>query len=177
MSTYHCREWTTEQPQLWAQTFWARLVFQILVSRSSLLPSFVTWRVKVPQEYPLLQIKTNVNEKWNLYLGDTLGTKASVPWMVVGMGSVNNQWRVQPLIFRPNWGPKGRKNVFWRPGPPLSKGLDDRLPPYLRVWMTAPPPTSSQGLDLALITNQQGQHKQIIILSLRHYMLNSHKYI
>ena len=140
MSTYHCREWTTEQPQLWAQTFWARLVFQILVSRSSLLPSFVTWRVKVPQEYPLLQIKTNVNEKWNLYLGDTLGTKASVPWMVAGMGSVNNQWRVQPLIFRPNWGPKGRKNVFWRPGPPLSKGLDDRLPPYLRVWMTAPPP-------------------------------------
>ena len=21
-----------------------------------------------------------------------------------------------PLIFRPNWGPKGRKNTFWRPG-------------------------------------------------------------
>ena len=34
-----------------------------------------------------------------------------------------------PLIFRPNWGPKGRKNSFGRPPPP----------PYLRVWMTAPP--------------------------------------
>ena len=34
-----------------------------------------------------------------------------------------------PLIFRPNWGPKGRKKFLWR------------LPaPYLRVWMTAPPP-------------------------------------
>ena len=36
-------------------------------------------------------------------------------------------WRVQgrdsgarrPLIFRPNWGPKGRKNFFRRPGHPL----------------------------------------------------------
>ena len=27
--------------------------------------------------------------------------------------------------------PKGRKNIFWRPGPP---------PPYLRVWMTTQPP-------------------------------------
>ena len=40
----------------------------------------------------------------------------------------------------------------------------DWAPPYLRVWMTAPPPTLSQGLDLALITNQQGQHKQIIMI-------------
>ena len=27
-----------------------------------------------------------------------------------------------PLIFRPNWGPKGQKDFFWRP-PPTSKGL------------------------------------------------------
>ena len=33
------------------------------------------------------------------------------------------------LIFRPNWGPKGPKKIF-----------GDRPPPYLRVWMTAPPP-------------------------------------
>ena len=26
---------------------------------------------------------------------------------------------------------KGGRNIFWRPHPP----------PYLRVWMTAPPPT------------------------------------
>ena len=34
-----------------------------------------------------------------------------------------------PLIFRPNWGPKGRKKNFWdRPQPPfLSQGLDERL--------------------------------------------------
>ena len=33
-----------------------------------------------------------------------------------------------PLIFRPNWGPKGRK-FLW----------GDRAPLYLRVWMTGPP--------------------------------------
>ena len=33
-----------------------------------------------------------------------------------------------PLIFRPNLTPKGPKKVFWSP------------PPYLRVWMTPPPP-------------------------------------
>ena len=33
-----------------------------------------------------------------------------------------------PLIFRPNWGPKGRKNSF-----------GDRATPFLRVWMTGAP--------------------------------------
>ena len=28
-----------------------------------------------------------------------------------------NQGRGPPLIFRPNWGPKGRKKFFWRPTP------------------------------------------------------------
>ena len=47
--------------------------------------------------------------------------------------TITGQWRVQgrglggpappPLIFRPNWGPKGSKKFFWRPGPP-----------FLRVW-------------------------------------------
>ena len=40
-----------------------------------------------------------------------------------------------PFIFRPNWGPKDRKNIFLRPGPP-----------YIRVWMTGPIPLS-EGLD------------------------------
>ena len=40
-----------------------------------------------------------------------------------------------PLIFRPNWGPKGRKSIFLRPGPP-----------YIRVWMTGPLPLP-EGLD------------------------------
>ena len=41
-----------------------------------------------------------------------------------------------PLIFSPNWVPKGRKKFFWRPPPPprLSKGLDNP-PPYLKVWI------------------------------------------
>ena len=41
-----------------------------------------------------------------------------------------------PLIFRPNWGPKGRKNVYLETAPsppPFSKGLDYRPPsPYER---------------------------------------------
>ena len=61
------------------------------------------------------------------------------------------QWRIQgrgpgglgppTLIFKPNWGPRGRKNFFCRlpplPPSPLSKGLDDR-------------PLLSQCLDTAL---------------------------
>ena len=35
-----------------------------------------------------------------------------------------------PLIFRPNWGPKGWKKFFLETGPPLlSEGLDDCPPP------------------------------------------------
>ena len=48
-----------------------------------------------------------------------------------------------PLIPRPNWGPEGPKNFGEGP-----------VPPYLRVWMTGPPPPPflSQGLDPALRT-------------------------
>ena len=56
------------------------------------------------------------------------------------------QWRIQgrgsgsPTIFRPNCGPRCRKNLFLEPHPPppLSKGLYDRVTPL------------SQGLDPAL---------------------------
>ena len=44
-----------------------------------------------------------------------------------------------PLIFRPNWGPKGKKKFFRDCPPPPSKGLDDWEPPL------------SQGLDPALL--------------------------
>ena len=49
------------------------------------------------------------------------------------------QWRIQgrgsgsPIIFRPNCGPRGRKNLFLEPPSPPP-------PPYLRVWMTGPRP-------------------------------------
>ena len=39
------------------------------------------------------------------------------------------RWTRSPLIFTPNWGPKGGKKFFW-----------DRAPPFVRVWMTGPPP-------------------------------------
>ena len=48
---------------------------------------------------------------------------------VTGAGSTGGARDPRPPIFRPEWGPKGRKNIFWRPPPPphnLSKGLDDR---------------------------------------------------
>ena len=44
--------------------------------------------------------------------------------------------RPHPLICRPNWGQNSRKKFFWR-----------LAPAYLRVWMTAPPPSLSEGLD------------------------------
>ena len=56
------------------------------------------------------------------------------------------QWRIQKrgpwgpasLIFRPKWDPKGRKQFFWRPGPPLISGSgwpSPPPPPYLKVWI------------------------------------------
>ena len=44
-----------------------------------------------------------------------------------------------PLIFRSNWGLKGRKNVLETTPPPFSNGVDDRQP------------RSVQGLDPALL--------------------------
>ena len=57
--------------------------------------------------------------------------------------SVANPWEgpggAAPLIFRQNWGLKGRKN-FLEAAPPFSKGVNDCHPPLV-----------SQGLDLALL--------------------------
>ena len=48
-----------------------------------------------------------------------------------------------PLIFRPNLGPKVRKNLF-ETTRPLSQGLDNRPAPL-------PPPPLSEGLDPPLL--------------------------
>ena len=43
-----------------------------------------------------------------------------------------------PPIFRPKWGPKGRRNSFGRPPPPLISGSGWPPPPsptYLKVWI------------------------------------------
>jgi len=62
------------------------------------------------------------------------------------------QWRIQgrgpgdrsPLIFGPNWGPRGRKNFFRRPPLLGWPGSGWPVPP-------PPPPTLSQGLDPVLL--------------------------
>ena len=62
---------------------------------------------------------------------------------------IQDQWRIQergpvdpsPLIFTPNWGPKGRKKFSSDRAPPFCQGLDDQTPPFVRVWMTGPPPS------------------------------------
>ena len=54
------------------------------------------------------------------------------------------QWRIQergpgaqsPLIFRPNWGPKGRKKVLRDRSPPIFRvRMTVLLPSYWKVWI------------------------------------------
>ena len=52
---------------------------------------------------------------------------------------------VHPLIFRPNWGPNGRKKFFWEMAPPLISGSGWSPPP------SPPPPPLSEGLDPLLL--------------------------
>ena len=52
-------------------------------------------------------------------------------WRIQGRGPGGLHLPLTPppsLIFKPNWGPKGREKNFWRP-PPLSQGLEPAL-----VW-------------------------------------------
>ena len=51
-------------------------------------------------------------------------------------------WGLSPLIFRPKWGPKGRKKYFWQRPPSLSQSLDGQIPP----------PPLSEGLDLPMFS-------------------------
>ena len=47
-------------------------------------------------------------------------------------GSRGGAWEARaPLLFldQTEAAPEGPKKFFWRPGPPLSQGLDDRVPP------------------------------------------------
>ena len=79
----------------------------------------------------VLLIKSTVFETFptrsRSFVRSLLGSKAQAQGMRRKLGERNkNQWRIQGrglgarplLIFRPNWGPKGRKKLFWTP-PPL----------------------------------------------------------
>ena len=48
------------------------------------------------------------------------------------------QWRIQakgPLLSLDQTEARRAEKVFWRPPFALSKGLDDRAQPYLKVWI------------------------------------------
>ena len=59
---------------------------------------------------------------------------------------MNTQWQIHerglvglsppppPIIFRPNWSPKGQKKCFWDPPLISGSGWPFPLPPYLKVW-------------------------------------------
>ena len=61
------------------------------------------------------------------------------------------------LIFKTNCAPEGRKKNFFETAPPP--------PPYLRVWMTGPPPLS-EGLDRPL-KRDNGELKRAWMSSIR----------
>ena len=55
-------------------------------------------------------------------------------------------WPALPVIFRAKWGPKGRKNIFWRPALPVTSESG-----------CAPPSPPSEGLDPPLQSNNRSQ--------------------
>ena len=64
------------------------------------------------------------------------------------------RWTRPPLIFTPNWGPKGGKKFFW-----------DRAPPFVRVWMTGPPPLPPlyEGLVPPLKTTDYSETEKVTL--------------
>ena len=72
---------------------------------------------------------------WMKPQGDTSVTDTRRTKFKVTRKTVADQGEPPPCPhnFRPKWGPKGPKYFFWDRAPP----------PYLRVWMTAPPPPPS----------------------------------
>ena len=109
-----------------------------------------------PSPIPFLMVHLNLRAEPPNLLSDAKWSSermnSSAAERVHGPSLSFIQWRIQgrspgdltpPLIFRPKWGPKGRKNF-----------LGDRPPPYLRVWMTAPPPYLKVWILALLFTTQ-----------------------
>ena len=100
-----------------------------------------TWSIngKRWNEYNSFQIRKQQKNTW---IGKNTGGETHIYIIIFSGGSRGGaQGPRLPVIFRPNWGPKGEKNV-WESGPPS-----------LKVWMTSLPfpPSPSQDLDPALI--------------------------
>ena len=72
----------------------------------------------------------------------------SLTWADPGEGSGGPAPLIS-VISRPNWGSKGRKKVFLRPAP-LSQGLDDGPPPYLKVCIRRCNPWSTHIFQFSL---------------------------
>ena len=71
-------------------------------------------------------LKRCIRSLWNSLLYNYLALYSG--------GSSEGAWGACPPSFRSKWGPKAWKKFFLRPPPP-----------YLRVWMTAPPLISGSG--------------------------------
>ena len=91
--------------------------------------------------YRVSEVESLIIERLSLWfdfnVGASLTNKCGMQWRNQG----RDLWGPAPLIFRRKWGPDGRKHFFW-----------GRAPPYFRVWMTAPPPALSEGLDPPLVS-------------------------
>ena len=90
-------------------------------------------KIPYPTSHPLTQLfrfvscpnyTYEVSLTKNIFLPGWFYLKTQ--WWILGKGPGGPP---PSLIFRPNWRPKGWKKVF-----------ETTPPPYLRVWMTAPPP-------------------------------------
>ena len=60
-----------------------------------------------------------------------------------------------PLIFRTNWGSKGRKKFFWDQASPLSQGLDDQSPPTLSGGLDPPLRSRFRSIPLHTVPRRQ----------------------
>ena len=82
-----------------------------------------------------------------------------------------DQWGIQgrgpggplpPVIFRPNWGLKGRKKLFWSPPPPpflfLSKSLDNGAPPLISRSGSGTADGTAFGVCYKNINNNGNKH-------------------
>ena len=85
---------------LWILAFTSLFIISLVHASGLLLSFFIAWKIA---------------RSWG-----------EVEYITVANPGEKPGGRPPPLIFRPNWGPKGRKKLFLRP-PPLSQGLDGSL--------------------------------------------------